>query len=169
MTYIPNGCTPPDPAELDAYWCRAKTELPATSLPDTYQVRWIGLDDDTTRQVLELIRTGDKTGTYSLPWLIQNTDQPAPAVGDPIILVNFAGQPRMLVRLTAIETVPFGQITLAHTAIDGSPVRDLAIWKPLHTRYWNTLLAPFQLCVNDAMPVLVEKFELLHAASTQAD
>jgi uncharacterized protein YhfF len=169
MTYLPSGCAPPDPAELDAYWRRAKTELTVTTLPDTYQVRWIGLDDDTTREVLELIRSGDKTGTYTLPWLIELTEQPEPAVGDAIILLNFAGQPRLLVRLTAIETVSFGKITRAHTAIDGSPVRDLAIWKPLHTHYWNSFLAPFQQCVTDAMPVLVEKFELLHAAATQAD
>jgi uncharacterized protein YhfF len=84
-------------------------------------------------------------------------------VGDPIILVDFHGRPRLLVRLTEITEVAFGDINAAHTAIDGSPVRDLAVWKPLHTQYWNGLLAPWQLKVDASMPVLVEKFLLLHA------
>jgi uncharacterized protein YhfF len=42
-------------------------------------------------------------------------------------------------------------------------MRDLAIWKPLHTRYWNGLLEPYGLTVSDEMPVWVEKFDLLAA------
>lgn len=162
MTYLPTGCERPKIAELDAFWNDATGALPGALLPDTYQVRWIGLDDDTTRQVIELIAIGDKTGTFTLPWLVACTEQPEPAVGDAIILVDFAGHARLLVRLTAIELVNFGDITAAHTAVDGTPVRDLAIWKPLHTRYWNSLLEPHNLTVADDMPVWVESFELLY-------
>jgi uncharacterized protein YhfF len=157
------GCTPPDPSELEAFWGSARDALPAAMLGDAYQVRWIGLDDDSTRQILELIRAGDKTGTYTLPWIVENTGQPTPAIGDTIILVDFGGHPQLIVRLTEIETVPFGQISETHTAVDGPPMRDLAIWKPLHTRYWNGLLEPYGLTVSDEMPVWVEKFDLLAA------
>lgn len=163
INYLHGGCAQPDPAELDNYWQRAGAELGRLNLPADYHARWIGLDAPTTDEVIELIRTGDKTGTFTLPWLIEHTDQPAPAVGDTIILVDFNGHPRLLVRLTEITSVAFGDITAVHTSIDGTPVRDLAIWKPLHTQYWNSLLAPYALEVSSSMPVLVEKFELLHA------
>ena len=159
MTYLPTGCARADIAELDAFWAKAKRKL--TGLPAEYQVRWIGLDRDTTREVIELIRTGDKTGTFTLPWVVENTGQAEPAVGDTIILIDFDGHPQLIVRLTGIETVAFGDITEKHTAIDGTPVRDLSIWKPLHTNYWNGMLDPFGKRVSDAMPVWVEKFELL--------
>jgi uncharacterized protein YhfF len=162
MTYLHGGCAQPDPAELDRYWQRTRAELRQADLAAEYEPRWIGLDAATTEEVIELIRSGDKTGTFTLPWIIEHTDQPAPAVGDPIILVDFGGHPRLLVRLTDITTVAFGNITATHTRIDGTPVRDLAVWKPLHTRYWNNLLAPYQLKVSESMPVLVEKFELLY-------
>jgi uncharacterized protein YhfF len=162
MTYLHGGCAQPDPAELDRYWQRARTELKRADLAAAYEPRWIGLDDATTEEVIELIGSGDKTGTFTLPWLIEHTDQPTPVVGDPIILVDFAGHPRLLVRLTDITTVAFGDITAMHTSIDGTPVRDLAVWKPLHTIYWNNLLAPYQLKVSESMPVLVEKFALLY-------
>jgi uncharacterized protein YhfF len=161
MVYLPTGCATPDPVELDAFWRSASEMLPDAVLSDDYQVRWIGLDDDTTREVLDLIRTGDKTGTFTLPWLIEKTGQPTPAVQDTIILVDFDGRPHLIVRLTAIEAVPFGKISAVHTAVDGSPVRDLSVWKPMHTQYWGDLLAPYDMSVSDEMPVWVEKFELL--------
>ena len=54
--------------------------------------------------------------------------------------------------------------TAEDTAVDGSPVRDPAIWVPLHTVYWNALLEPFGLTVSDDMPFWVEAFELLYDA-----
>ena len=163
MPYLPGGCAQPDPAELQAWWQKLRTNPRNAALPDHYEVRWIGLDDETTEQVIELIVAGDKTGTFTLPWIVEHTDTPAPAPGDTIILVDFKGHPRLVVRLTEITEVAFGQITAEHTAIDGSPVRDLDVWIPLHTHYWNNLLAPYQLSVSKDMPVLVEKFELLCA------
>ncbi|MFW2406049.1 MAG: ASCH domain-containing protein [Gammaproteobacteria bacterium] len=162
MTYLPEGCGRPNIAELDAFWEGARVALNGTDLTQSYQVRWIGLDDATTVQVIDLIRAGDKKGTFTLPWIVERTDQPNPAVGDTIILVDFDGHPRQLVRLTDIEQVAFGAITAAHTAIDGTPVRDLEIWIPLHTRYWNAMLEPHGLEVTQDMPVLVEGFELLY-------
>ena len=37
-----------------------------------------------------------------------------------------------------------------------------AVWKPLHTIYWNGLLQPFGLTVSDDMPFWAEPFTLLH-------
>jgi uncharacterized protein YhfF len=162
MTFLPTGCALPDLAELNSFWDDARRALAGVLLPDAYQVRWIGLDADTTRQVIELIQAGDKTGTFTLPWIVERTGQPEPAVGDPIILVDFDGHPRLLVRLTGIEEVAFGKITAAHTAIDGTPVRALDVWKPLHTSYWNSMLAPHGLVVTDDMPVWIEPFDLYY-------
>ena len=159
--YLPDGPERPDPAELDAFWAAALKQMPELATGPGYQARWIGLDDDSTEQVIELIRAGDKTGTFTLPWLVERTGQVMPRVGDPIILIDFNGKPRLLVRLTEVYSVAFGEITAADIAIDGSPVRTMDVWRPLHTRYWNALLAPFDLTVSDDMPVLVEPFELL--------
>lgn len=163
MTYLPTGCGTPDVPELDAFWAEAKKHV---DLPDAYEVRWIGLDNDSTEQILELIAAGDKTGTFTLPWLIERTEQPQPRAGACIILVDFKGKPRMVVRLTEIIHVNFGDIEASHTAIDGTPVRDLEVWIPLHTRYWNALLAPHDLSVSPEMPVYVEPFEQLYPVAS---
>ena len=162
VTYLPDGPARSTRAQLDEFWAAAKAARPDAALGDDYQVRWIGLDDATTQQIFELIASGDKTGTFTLPWIIERTDQPEPAVGDCIILIAYDGTPTQLVRLTDVQRVNFGEISATHTAIDGSPVRALEVWKPLHTQYWNTLLAPWSMTVSPDMPVLIEPFELLY-------
>jgi uncharacterized protein YhfF len=161
VTWLPDGPARPDAAALDRFWQLAWARRGTPVPHEAFQVRWIGLDDASTDQVLGLIEAGDKTGTFTLPWIVARTGQPAPRVGDCIILIDFRGQSRLLVRLTGVEEVPFGEIAERHTAVDGTPVRSLAVWKPLHTQYWNAMLRPFGLQVTDAMPVLVERFELL--------
>ena len=162
MTYLPAGPTHPTAEQLDHFWQQAQAAGADVDIGSDYQVRWIGLDDPTTQQIFDLIAAGDKNGTFTLPWIIQRTDQPEPVVGDYIILIAFDGTPTQLVRLTHIEQVPFGEITAAHTAIDGSPVRALEVWKPLHTQYWNAMLEPWSLTVSEDMPVLIESFQLLY-------
>ncbi len=152
----------PSQSELNEFWREAKQEVTKAKLGDDYQVRWIGLNDETTKQILGLIQTGDKTGTFTLPWIVARTDRVLPKSGDAVILVDFDGKPKQLVRLTAVDEVPFGKITSEHTAVDGTPVRGLDVWKPLHTQFWNHMLEPFDLSVCDDMPVLIEKFELLY-------
>lgn len=161
LIWLPEGPARPIPEHLDRFWQSTPSALTGTRAGDSYHVRWIGLDDASTEQVLALIEAGDKTGTFTLPWLVARTGQQTPRVGDAIILIDFGGQPRLLVRLTGIEEVPFGEIRERHTAVDGTPVRSLTVWKPLHTQYWNAMLKPFGLQVSDDMPVLVERFELL--------
>jgi len=101
------------------------------------------------------------TGTFSLPWLIEAADLPRTQVNDFIVLVDFRAQPRLILRVTGIRTVLFGDVSAEDTSIDGSPLRDPSVWIPLHTVYWNNLLEPFGLEVSDDMPVLVEPFELI--------
>ena len=159
--YLPPGPRRPDVAELEAFWQRSCERSPDLTKDLVYQIRWIGLDQDSTEKILERIVSRDKTGTFSLPWVIERTEQPDPRPGDPIILIDFAGKPRVLVRLTKVYTVAFGDISEEDIAVDGAPVRSLEVWKPMHTQYWNAQLAPFGLEVSGDMPVLVEAFEVL--------
>ncbi|MDX2143666.1 MAG: ASCH domain-containing protein [Rhodospirillaceae bacterium] len=163
--YLPDGPSRPTTAALDAFLAAARAANPSAQIGKDVPVRWIGLDAPTTRQIFDLITARDKTGTFTLPWIVARTGEAAPKAGDDIVLIDFDGTPTLLVRLTKVHAVRFGEIAAADIAVDGSPVRDLAVWKPMHTVYWNALLKPFGLSVSDDMPVWVEAFDLLHSQS----
>lgn len=160
--YLPAGPTRPDPRALEAFWAEAKAARPGAIHARRYGVRWIGLDAPTTQQIFELISVGDKRGTFSLPWIFEPTGQADPVRGECVVLIDFDGTPTMLVELGEIYRIAFGDIGARDTAIDGEPVRDPAVWKPLHTQYWNGLLQPFGQRVTPEMPVWIEPFKLVY-------
>lgn len=163
MNWLPPGPARPSTAALEDLLARAGLGDDAAARASV-QVRWIGLDAPTTRSIFELIRKGDKTGTFTLPWIVERTGLTPPAVGQRMVLIDHDGTPVLLLRTTEVREVVFGRVTAADIAIDGSPVRDPAIWKPLHTDYWNALLQPFGLAVSDDMPFWAERFTLLFDA-----
>ena len=151
----------PDSELLDAFWQQAIKAVP--EIARDHQVRSIGIDEETTDLIIKFIKTGEKTGTYSLPWLIEAEGYPKTTPNTSIILVSYAGIPKVVVQITSIYETTFGNISLDDTSLDGPPVRDLDVWIPLHTKYWNGLLSRYnRVCMPD-MPVLVEKFKLVYA------
>lgn len=163
--YLPSPAKTPSQKSLEDFCAAANAALPALELrPTDIEPRWIGLDADSTRQIFDLVRAGDKRGTFTLPWIVERTGLAPPAVGQRMVLIDHDGTPVLLLRTTEVREVVFGRVTAADIAIDGSPVRDPAIWKPLHTDYWNALLQPFGLAVSDDMPFWAERFTLLFDA-----
>ena len=82
----------------------------------------------------------------------------------PIMLVSYDGIPKVVVQITGVYETTFGNISLNDTSLDGPPVRDLDVWIPLHTEYWNGLLSKHNLSCTSDMPVLVEEFKFIYGA-----
>ena len=163
--YLPAPAIAPEPHVLAGFCAAANAATPGLSVsPATVEVRWIGLDAESTRQIFELIRAGDKRGTFTLPWIVERTGSPQPHVGNHLVLIDMGGRPVLLTRVVRVDSAFFGQVEARHTVIDGSPVRDPAVWVPLHTLYWNQHLAPFGLSVSAEMPFWIEEFALVYDA-----
>jgi uncharacterized protein YhfF len=157
---IADGPAMPDDAELDRFWDRARAAH--SDLGDDHQVRSLGIDAETTETILEFIRAGSKVATFSLPWVLQANGFPEPVAGMPLLLTDYRGKPRMVVRLTDVRETTFGAIGPQETSMDGPPVQDPDVWIPLHREYWNGLLSNYGRRCTDDMPVLVEPFEFVY-------
>ena len=152
----------PDVELLGAFWQQAIKAVP--EIARDHQVRSIGIDEETTDLIIQFIKTGEKIGTYSLPWLMEAEGHPKAIPDTPIILVSYDGIPKVVVQITSVYETTFGEISLNDTSLDGPPVRDLDVWIPLHTEYWNGLLSKHNRVCTPDMPVLVEKFKFIYAA-----
>lgn len=156
--YLPEGPLRPLQSSLDAFWHEAQASLPHGTLPDSYEVRCIGVTPEGAHQVFDLIQARDKTGTFTLRWIVEKTDMSVPAVGQCLMLIDFEGKPALLVRTDEVREACWGAVTEQDTAVDGTPVRALDVWIPLHSAYWNGMLEPFGLAVKDGMPFYIEHF-----------
>ena len=156
---IADGPAQPDPTEIDDFWARAQNNF--EGLGDDYQVRSLGIDAETTTQILEYIKTRDKVATFSLPWVIEANGFPYSEPGTPIVLCDYVGTPHLIVQLTDVRETTFGEIGYAESSLDGPPVQDPEVWIPLHRTYWNGLLAAYGRECTDDMPVLIEPFDYI--------
>ena len=156
---ISDGPTQPNPEEIDTFWERACEQY--TGLGDNYQVRSLGIDAETTTQILDYIKTRDKVATFSLPWVIEANGFPYSEPGTPIVLCDYVGTPHLIVKLTDVREMTFGDIGYAESSLDGPPVQDPEVWIPLHRTYWNGLLAAYGRECTDDMPVLIEPFDYI--------
>ena len=154
---IADGPALPDTVEVDHFWERANKQF--SELGDDYQVRSLGIDAETTTQILEYIKTRDKVATFSLPWVIEANDFPYSEPGTPIVLCDYVGTPHLIVQLTDVRETTFGDIGYAESSLDGPPVQDPEVWIPLHRTYWNGLLGAYGRECTDDMPVLIEPFD----------
>ena len=156
---IADGPAQPDPQDIDRFWERAHNLYPG--LGETYQVRSLGIDADTTTEILGYIKTREKVATFSLPWVIEANHFPYPEPGIPIVLCDYVGTPHLIVRLTEVRETTFGEVGDAESSLDGPPVQDPDVWIPLHRQYWNGLLAAYGRECTDDMPVLIEPFDYI--------
>ena len=156
---IADGPALPDLTEIDRFWDQASALY--AGLGDTYQVRSLGIDAETTTQILGYIKTREKVATFSLPWVIEANGFPYSEAGTPIVLCDYAGKPHLIVRLTDVRETTFGEIGYAESSLDGPPVQDPEVWIPLHRTYWNGLLAAYGRECTDDMPVLIEPFDYI--------
>jgi uncharacterized protein YhfF len=156
---IADGPDQPDSRVLDSFWDQACLMVP--DLGEVYQVRSLGIDAQTTDQILDYIKSGEKIATFSLPWVIEANGFPYPKAGVPIVLCDYVGAPKMVVRLTGVRETTFGEIGAEESGLDGPPVQDPEVWIPLHRTYWNGLLAKYGRTCTDDMPVLIEPFEFV--------
>ena len=154
---IADGPAQPDATAIDTFWVEAQKSFPEVG--EDYQVRSLGIDVETTAQILDYIKTRDKVAAFSLPWVIEANGFPYSESGTPIVLCDYVGTPHLIVRLTNVRETTFKEIDFAESSLDGPPVQDPEVRIPLHRKYWNSLLAAYGRECTDDMPVLIETFD----------
>ena len=76
------------------------------------------------------------------------------------IVLDGEGHPRALVVTTAVEVVPFDQVSEEHARLEGEGDLSLAHWREAHQHFF-TEAAEQGLEVADDLPVVCERFELI--------
>jgi len=161
LNHLPKGPERPTQQSLDAFWAVVKAANPG--MGDDYEVRWFGIDAQTTQGIFGYIKDGVKTATYSVPWLMERTGQPRSQMGAHVVLIDYDGTPTLVLEIKDSEIVAFDDIDERITHTDGLSIREPNLWKKIHKGFWNGELEPYGLEVTADMPVLVEYFELAYS------
>jgi uncharacterized protein YhfF len=149
---------------IEAFWQRCLAAVPSLASVPAYRTRTFGNDERFTRRLLDLIRAGEKTGTFSVDWEFDGRPGERPEPGDHYVVVDHAGQPELVIRVTATEVVPFREVAERHTRHEGKALRAPEAWRKVHWEYWSGTLATLGLRPAEDMPILFQQFELVYPA-----
>lgn len=127
----------------------------------TMRVRTFGSSPESSRRLIDHIATGDKSGTFTSPWLYEREPERAPIPGGLVVITDYDGLPVLLVRTAELTYLTFATVTEEHTALDGPGARPLDAWRRIHWDFFTRTLAPHGLAPEADMPVVLERFELL--------
>ena len=112
-------------------------------------------------ELLGLVLEGVKTGTAGALWDYEDEGEPVPQPGSLSIVLDGAGEPRALLRTTAVEVLPFDQVGEEHAHSEGEGDGTLESWRREHEAYWRRGLSGGRTFAED-MPVVCERFEVLY-------
>jgi uncharacterized protein YhfF len=164
--------TAPSDDDLELFWAEARKVAGLTRLASIIGVgakesltppAWsFGDSAEMADELLALVLAGRKTATSSARWEWEADGEPLPQPGDLAIICDGKGDPRALVRTVAVDVVPFDQVPPAHAAAEGEGDGSLEHWRRAHQDYFTTALARVGRTFQRDMPVVLERFELLH-------
>lgn len=146
----------------DAYWdaFRRATGVGAAD----YDVSRFDDSAEVCDELTALVLSGVKRATASLLRDYETAGKPAPAAGDYVVSVDFAGEPRLIWRNTRVEIKPMTAITAADARDEGEGDGSLAYWLEVHRRYWTRQAEHEGFAFTDDMQVVFERFEVVWPA-----
>ncbi|MBK5249457.1 MAG: ASCH domain-containing protein [Actinomycetales bacterium] len=119
-----------------------------------------GADQLEADRLLAAVLEGRKTAATSPYREYEGTEENLPHVGDLSIVLDGAGQPRALIRTTAVAVVPFADVDPEHARADG--VETIDEWSELHERVFTARAGQNGRVFTTDDPVVLERFALVY-------
>lgn len=140
-------------------WGNFKKNNP--SAPKDYEAWAFGDSKEMANELAKLVLDGRKTATASNYSLYEEND-PLPYVGLHNIILDGEGSAVAIVETTSVEIVPFDEVSEEHAYLEGEGDRTLQFWRDAHEDFFKKELKEVNQKFHNKIPVVCEKFKLLH-------
>ncbi|WP_411029562.1 ASCH domain-containing protein [Spongiimicrobium sp. 3-5] len=121
-------------------------------------VRFCDNEKDANR-CAQLVVSGKKTATSLSLLGLQQRKEPLPKLGDFMVVTDWAGKAKCIVRTTSVRLKPFFSIDASFAKIEGEGDKSLEHWKKTHWDYYSRELEPYNLLPRESMIVVCQTFE----------
>jgi len=112
----------------------------------------------------ELVVAGRKRATATSLAELELGGDPIPQVGDYVIVTDWAGNARAVIRTTSVQIRRFGDIDEKFAASEGEGDLTLEWWRAAHDAYYRRVLAGSSYIVDDNLEIACEEFEVIMSA-----
>ena len=124
-----------------------------------------GADREMAAELAALVVAGKKTATASCLWAYEE-DEPRPRAGDVSVITDWDGEPLAIIETVEVEERRFDQVDAGFARDEGEGDLSLEYWRTGHWAFFAAELAALGKEPSETMPVLCERFRLLHKRRT---
>ena len=140
-------------ARVEAFWAGF---VAATAIDGPHTAWSFGSEPAMATELGLLVRDGPKRATAGLRSQY-GSDEPLPEPGELSVILDGEGVPLCVIRTTAVEIRPFGEVDEEFAWTEGEGDRSLAYWRQAHIEFF----ASQGVEVTDADEVVLERFDLV--------
>ncbi|MGH3311665.1 MAG: ASCH domain-containing protein [Streptomyces sp.] len=135
---------------------------PATSLPRVE----FAFPGPLREQLVAAILDGTKTATTGLLREYEHDGEQLPVAGARYAVIDSTAVPVAVIETTEVRVVQLAEVDLAHARDEGEGHDSVAAWRTAHEEFWHsaelrTALDEPEFTVDDATPVVLERFRLV--------
>jgi len=138
----------------EEYW--ANKQQPA---PQTVTAWQFGAQPD---YLAQQVINGVKTATCSGHVFYELENEPLPAVDDYSVVLNSVDEPVAIIRTSDVTIMPMNAVPESFARAEGEGDLSHAYWYRVHKEFFTMALAEHNLSFSDDMPLVCERFELVH-------
>lgn len=120
-----------------------------------------GGDIESSTELLALVLAGKKKATCTALEAFQIDNEKIPYEGARYVVTDFGGNPRCVVRTTAVTILPYRSITWDMAQKEGED-ENMESWKANHDEYFQDDSDIMGYSFTPDMPVVFEEFTLLY-------
>ena len=108
-----------------------------------------------------LVLSGIKQATSPSLWWYEDNNEPLPEVGDLNVVTNWQGEGLCIIETTAVDIVPFNEISAQYAYSEGEGDRSLSYWQDVHWQYYHRELVESDREPTQDMPIVCEAFRVV--------
>lgn len=109
-------------------------------------------------ECLELVLKNVKKATSPSLLGLQLRNEPLPKIGDFLVITDWDGKAKCIVKTTTVKLKPMFSIDEAYAQKEGEGDKSLAYWKKTHWDYYTRELAEFNREPRESMIVVCQEF-----------
>ena len=107
----------------------------------------------------ELICKDIKRATSHSLLGLQLRGEPLPKIGDFMVVTDWAGEAKCIIRTTSVKLLPFFAVHAEHARLEGEGDKSLEHWQKTHWDYYTRELEHFGKVPRESMIIVFERFE----------
>ena len=126
----------------------------------SFRTWYFGDNQTDADELVALVLAGTKRGTANPLWTHEADGPPVPEPGDLSVVTDWEGTAQCIIRTTAVDVIPYNQVSAVFAAIEGEGDRSLAYWKAVHWPYFQREMNRLGRPLSETIPIVCHQFEV---------